>query len=68
MKNRVNKSKIERKENASLNLEVLSKKKEETGKLIKLVSIVLMFLIILQPIMDAVTYLQIMYGFNFISL
>ena len=68
MKNRVNKSKIERKENASLNLEALSKKKEETGKLIKLVSIVLMLLIILQPIMDAVTYLQIRYSFNFISL
>ena len=68
MKNRVNKSKIERKENASLNLEVLSKNKKETGKLIKLVSIVLMLLIILQPIMDAVTYLQIRYSFNFISL
>lgn len=68
MKNHVSKSKVERKEKVSLNLEVLSKKKEEKGKLTKLVSIVLMILIILQPIMDAVTYLQIRYSFNFISL
>lgn len=68
MKNHVSKSKVERKEKVSLNLEVLSKKKEEKGKLTKLVSIVLMILIILQPIMDAVTYLQIKYSFNFISL
>lgn len=68
MKNHVSKSKVERKEKVSLNLEVFSKKKEEKGKLTKLVSIVLMILIILQPIMDAVTYLQIRYSFNFISL
>lgn len=68
MKNHVSKSKVERKEKVSLNLEVLSKKKEEKGKLTKLVSIVLMILIILQPIMDAVTYLQLRYSFNFISL
>lgn len=68
MKNHVSKSKVERKEKVSLNLEVLSKKKEEKGKLTKLVSIALMILIILQPIMDAVTYLQIRYSFNFISL
>lgn len=68
MKNHVSKSKVERKEKVSLNLEVLSKKKEEKGKLTKLVSIVLMILIILQPIMDAVTYLQIRFSFNFISL
>ena len=68
MKNHVSKSKVERKEKVSLNLEVFSKKKEKKGKLTKLVSIVLMILIILQPIMDAVTYLQIRYSFNFISL
>lgn len=68
MKNHVSKSKVERKEKVSLNLEVFSKKKEKKGKLTKLVSIVLMILIILQPIMDAVTYLQIKYSFNFISL
>ena len=68
MKNHVSKSKLERKEKVSLNLEVLSKKKEEKGKLTKLVSIALMILTILQPIMDAVTYLQIRYSFNFISL
>lgn len=68
MKNHVSKSKVESKEKVSLNLEVFSKKKEKKGKLTKLVSIVLMILIILQPIMDAVTYLQIRYSFNFISL
>lgn len=51
--------------------ELISKKNIiglKNAKLTKIISIILMILVIIQPILDALTYLQIRYNFNFLSI
>ena len=46
----------------------INKNNIKKDKFSKVISFLLMILIIMQPLMDALTYLQIRYSFNFLSI
>ena len=67
MKSKIKKTNKPQKKKDKRNLGVKSNNKM-TMKLSKIIAIFLMVFVILQPIMDTLTYLQIRYSFNFLSI
>ena len=67
MKNKIKKTNKTPKKKSQKNLGVKSNNKM-TMKLSKIITIFLMIFVILQPIMDTLTYLQIRYNFNLLSI
>lgn len=66
MKQKKNSKNKMKKKTALISKEVMIDYKKD--KFNKIISLILMILVIFQPLMDALTYLQIRYSFNFLSI
>ena len=66
MKQKKNSKNKMKKKTALISKEVIIDYKKD--KFNKIISLILMILVIFQPLMDALTYLQIRYSFNFLSI